>query len=75
MVYVSVVWAVACEQAPGCRCFLGRDGESLVRLLAKSLADSMLGKAAAAAAANRILSPNLWGLGWGLALPLACFWA
>lgn len=49
MVYVSVVWALASEQAPGCCCFLGGDGESPVRLLAKSLSESGLGKAAAAA--------------------------
>lgn len=41
---------MASEQAPGCFLFLRGDGDSLVRLLAKSLAVSRLGKGAAAAA-------------------------
>lgn len=45
---VSVVWAGACEQALCCCHFLRGDEESLVCLLAKSLAGSRLGKAAAA---------------------------
>lgn len=48
MVSVGVVWAVPREQALGCCRFFTGDGENLVCLLAKSLAGSRLGKAAAA---------------------------
>jgi len=80
VVYVSVVWAVASEQALGCCCFLGGDGESLVCLLSKTLAESRLGKAAAAAKwhfAPKPLEARLWsditsGLLLGLMSYLIC---
>lgn len=66
MVYVSVVWAVASEQAPGCCHFLRGDGESLGCLLAKSLAESSLGKAAAAAKGDFVPKPLEARLGSGI---------
>lgn len=66
VVYVSVVWAVASEQAPGCYRFLGGDGESLAHLLAKSLAESRLGKAATAAKRDFVPKPLGARLGAGI---------
>lgn len=66
IVCVSVVWAVASKQAPGCCCFLRGDGESLVHLLAESLAESRLGKAAAAAKRDFVPKPLGARLGSGI---------